>query len=452
MKIYFTITLLIVAFALVTGCKKFLDEKPNAKLDIPTTLADFQALVDYYPYITNSEPSAGDISSDDYYLFDADYNALALDANKRMYTWQKDNIFPLASNDWYTVYRPVFTANTILDNIGQIQQNAGNLSDYNNVKGEAFYIRGKAFLKVSSIWTAPYDPANAASQLGIPLRLTSDFNKQSVRASLKDTYIQIIADLSMAAGLLPATPLQVTRPSKPAAFALLARTYLYMGNYSMAGLYADSCLKINSMLMDYNTLSTTAAYPFARFNKEVIQDNVMPVAAPLANTRARIDTNLYKSYGANDLRKTLFFKASTNGSQVFKGSYEGNASYFAGIATDELLLIRAECAARAGNMVNALNDLNTLLTTRFKKGTFVPVTAPDAPTALSVILVERRKELLFRGLRFSDLKRYNKDGQNINLKRVISGVNYNLPPNDLRYALPIPDDIIQLTGMAQNPR
>jgi len=33
------------------GCKKFLDAKPNATLDVPATLTDFQALLDRYPVI-----------------------------------------------------------------------------------------------------------------------------------------------------------------------------------------------------------------------------------------------------------------------------------------------------------------------------------------------------------------------------------------------------------------
>jgi hypothetical protein len=143
---------ILILFSAFTGCKKYLDEKPNAKLDVPTTLADFQALIDYYPTITNCEPSSGEVSSDDYYLFDADYNALALDVNKRMYTWQKDDLFALGSNEWYTSYLPVFTSNTILDNIGEIQINAGNSAEYNNVKGEAYFVRGKSFLKTAGIW------------------------------------------------------------------------------------------------------------------------------------------------------------------------------------------------------------------------------------------------------------------------------------------------------------
>jgi hypothetical protein len=57
-----------------------------------------------------------------------------------------------------------------------------------------------------------------------------------------------------------------------------------------------------------------------------------------------------------------------------------------------------------------------------------------------------------RGLRWMDIKRLNKDGAKITLTRNVEGNTYTLPPNDLRYALPIPEEVISLTGMPQNIR
>jgi hypothetical protein len=34
----------------------------------------------------------------------------------------------------------------------------------------------------------------------------------------------------------------------------------------------------------------------------------------------------------------------------------------------------------------------------------------------------------------------------------VDGVNYTLPPNSLRYVFPIPDLVIQLSHIQQNPR
>jgi tetratricopeptide (TPR) repeat protein len=452
MKKYISILIILFLGFASPGCKKYLDEKPDVKLAVPSTLADFQALLDNYPVINNADPGSGEISADNYYLFDADYQALSTDYFRNMYTWQKSNLFMPQSNDWYYSYRPVFTANTIIESLVNITVTGSNQNDYNNVKGEAFFVRGKAFLQVAGLWTSAYDTNAASTQLGIPIRLSSNFNQKSTRSNLQETYNQIISDLRSAAALLPITPLHVMRSSKPAAFALLARTYLYMQQYEKAGLYADSCLQLTHTLLDYNTLNAGANYPIAQFNTEVIHENKIPVPAPLSNTRARIDSLLYNSYSSNDLRKIIFFKTSANGTHVFKGSYEGGGNLFGGIATDEVYLMRAECFARAGKISEAMGDLNTLLSKRFQSGTFVPLIADNANDALAIILTERRKELLMRGLRWMDLKRLNKEGANITITRNVNGQSYTLLPNDLRYALPMPDDIIQLTGMQQNPR
>jgi len=96
--------------------------------------------------------------------------------------------------------------------------------------------------------------------------------------------------------------------------------------------------------------------------------------------------------------------------------------------------------------------LNKLLITRWKTGTFIPFTANNSQEALSTILKERRKELLMRDLRWQDIKRLNKEGANISIKRIIDSKTYELPPNSSKFALPLPAYIIKMTGMPQNPR
>src|SRR5690606_71495 len=125
-----------------------------------------------------------------------------------------------------------------------------------------------------------------------------------------------------------------------------------------------------------------------------------------------------------------------NGSSGFQGSYDGNyASYisFDGITTDEMYLIRAEAYARTNKIAESLTDLNTLLLKRYATGTFPGYESMDQTALISLIKDERRKELVYRGLRWSDLRRYNLENDNITLTRVIGGVAYTLPPNDLRW-------------------
>lgn len=437
----------------ITGCDTFLDEKPDKKLVEPTSIEDLQGLLDYYSRVNYYEPSAAESSADDYYLTDADWAGLTKEYYRRMYTWEEDNLFDTGFGDWSYCYDNVYRANTVLDNLDKISAGTASVADINNLRGQALALRARAFMKAAFIWAPAFDESSSAAELGIPLRLSSDFNTPTKRSNVQETYNQIVADLKQAIPLLPVSQVHVMRTSRPAAFALLARCYLAMRNYEAAEKYADSCLQIHHSLLDYNTLSTSASYPVKQFNLEVILETRMLTPSSLGNNKAKIDSSLYKSYKDGDLRKQVFFRNNNNGTYGFKGSYEGGANLFDGIATDEVLLIRAECLARNGKVDEAMSDLNLLLTSRWNKTKpFVPVTASGQTDAVSIILGERRKELLMRGLRWQDIKRLNKEGAGIDLARNVNGKRHVLPAGDLRFALPIPEDVIAISGIEQNPR
>lgn len=441
----------MICLLAICSCKKYLEIKPDKKLAVPTSLLDLQSLLDNYSKLNTREPVAGEVSSDDFYITTSDWLSLSSEEYRRMYIWEKDRLFTNTGNSWSNFSEIVYYSNTVMESLKNIQTNANNQLEYNNIKGQALFNRAKALLQASYVWMPAYDATTSKTQLGLPLRLSTDFNEASVRSDMEATYQQIISDLKQANSLLPLKPFHVMRASKPASYALLARTYLSMRDYSLALVYADSCLQINSDLMDYNKLNSNATYPINRFNSEVIMETMIPSTQIVSTPRAKVVKPLYDLYAPNDLRKSVFFK--TVGADIqFKGSYEGSIALFGGLATDEIYLIRAECYARSGSVDKAMNDLNTLLAKRWKAGTFVPLSAGNSNQALDLILVERRKELLMRGIRWMDIKRLNKEGAGISLKREINGKVYELPPNDPRFALPLPEYLIELTGMPQNPR
>lgn len=449
MKRYYSWMTLLVCTLAISSCKKILDTKSSLNLATIASPREAQSVLDTYTFLNNSSPGSGETSADDYYVLTQDYNSISVDAHRRLYTWEKDNLYVSGSNDWLLVYRWAYYANNVLEAMDKV-----TLRDYDwsNVRGQAFFWRALSLQKASSLWAQAYDPATAANELGVPIRLTSDFNEPTTRSSLAANYEQIISDLKSAIPLLPIAPAHVMRPSKPAAYALLARTYLYMREYTKAALYADSCLQLKSQLVDLNTLSSSATYPMTQFNSEVIMHLVISTTMALNNTRNKTDSLLYQSYATNDLRRTLWFKAAGTGMVTFFGSYDGSASLFGGFATDEMYLTRAEALARTNRITEAMDDLNTLLRKRYRNVGFIPLTAANAAEALTKILMERRKELTMRDLRWMDIKRLNKEGAGIQLKRMINNVVYNLPANDPRFALAIPEDIIQLSGIQQNPR
>ena len=320
------------------------------------------------------------------------------------------------------------------------------------------FLRAYAFYNLASEFAQTYDNTTSSTDLGISLKLSSDVNNIPQRTTVAQTYQQILGDLKTALPLLSPTVnlSQANRPSKPAAFALLARIALSMRDYTNAKIYADSTLNLYSTLVDYNTLAAGTNFPFTLLKPSTAEamyqsmmlnnDLTVTTVGP-----AIADTLLYSSFNSNDLRKAIYFRLKS-GIESPGWGYGGSYYGFTGLATDEVYLIRAECEARAGNTTAAMADLNAVLVKRFKTGTFTSLTAVSSSDALNQVLTERRKELIWRGLRWTDLKRLNKDGANITLTRILNGTTYTLPPNSPLYVLPIPPDEIALSGIQQNQR
>jgi tetratricopeptide (TPR) repeat protein len=448
---FIKLCILFILSLQLLSCKKFLDEKSDKSLITPNTLADLQALLDNN-YIMNVNTSGfGETCADDYFMLPADYNTE--DGNsQKAYTWslKKYN----NGGDWAAEYDVIFNANYCLDELKQIEKTQSNISEWNELKGSALFYRAYYFLNLVWDYGKAYDQDSSKKDLGIVLRQSSDNTIPSVRATVADCYNQIIKDLNQAADLLPDKPVHPMRSSKAASYGALSRTYLSMRMYDSAYKYSDEALQIQSDLLDFNgsDVDPTSYVPFKPFNKEIIfystQSGNFDSKTFLV---ASIDTNLIASYDSNDLRLSVYFFPYIASYYSFKGNYSAALfPNYSGISTDEMILIRAECEARKGKVSDAMNDLNALLVKRYQTGTFTPLVINDQKEALSRILLERRKELVMRGLRWIDIKRLNKEGEQITLVRKIGDQTYTLLPNSDYYALPIPDDIIRITGMKQN--
>lgn len=443
------ITILFIML-LFTGCKKFLDEKQDNKFTIPQTLADLQMLLDNYTAMNTGYPYQTEVAADNFYLTSTDFNALSDNTQKNFHTWQKED---LRLADWAQMYKLVLNANTVLEYVDELTFSSADIELAKKLKAAALFYRANAFYTLAQVYAYPYDE-NTDAPYGIPLRLSTDINSISFRASVSETYNRIISDLKEAAVGLDTIRPYPNRPTKTAAYAALARCYLSMGNYINAGFYADSALQINNNLINFNTLSTTAANPFTRFNKEVIFPAISSTANCLAPARAKVDTLLFRSFHANDLRRVLFFKLNSNGSAAFKGDYNAanNGSVFMGYTTSELYLIKAEALARQNMVQPAMSTLNALLVTRWRNNSFIPFTASGQQEALNIILNERRKELCFRGQRWTDLRRLNKDATTqVTLSRIFSSTSFTLLPGSSAYIFQIPAGVIEQSGIQQNP-
>lgn len=442
-----------------SACKKeFLAIKPDKALVIPSTLKDLQAIADNTAIMTGDQrngmtPILGELGTDNHLYLDNTWLSLSI-IEKNSYVWAKDVFTPASIvNDWNKPYQAIYYANVLLQGLEKVVS-AANQADYDQIKGAALFYRAHAFQQLLQIFAPQYDAANSTKDLGIPLPLQANVTTTNHRSTVSAGYQQVVQDLEQSLSLLPETPLYKTRPCKAAALGLLARTYLIMGNYSQAYTYADAFLRLKNKLLDFNTLTLSDVRPVPNLiNPEIIFYSVMNSYTSTQPPTTLVAPELYQLYAANDLRKDAFFKVQAAQTQYKLGNYTGGTQYFSGIATDEILLIRAECLARNNNKEAAMEDLNKLRQNRIANLGYAHAQAATADQALDLILLERRKELCFRGLRWSDLRRLNKEPHfAVTLTRTVSGNTYTLPPNDPKYVYPIPATETDYNPMPQNQR
>jgi SusD family. len=458
MKNVFTIPVICLLLTLTSGCSKdFLKENPRTDLVIPSTYKEMQALLDD-DISMNVTPAMGEISADNYYLTGDYWQTLLLNHERNCYIWQPD-IYEGQPNvdDWSLSYTQVLHANVVLEALETLEKKGSLDTEGKNLKGMALFFRANAFYNLAQQFAPPYNSQTAQNDLGIPLRTSSDISNKFPRASVEATYNHILSDLSVAEELIsPNVEYSYkNRPSKPAVYGLKARVYLSMHNYPKALEYSDMALHLYDSLLDFNDLDTLVLNPIKRENSEVIFQSRFVgnnILSAVAFPDVIVDSNLYKSYKEGDLRRSIYYFKGFTGNMNLKASFSGSFFPFTGIATGELLLIKAECMARAGNYEEALAQLNKLVITRFKSGQFIPYTASSIEEALNIILEERRKELAFRGIRWTDLRRLNQEGFNITLQRNLNAQTYMLLPNSKLYVLPIPPDVLAQSGIPDNIR
>lgn len=454
MKTKYYLILLVALFANLS-CHDYLSKIPDKSLTVPNTIDDLSAMLND-DLLIQDIPAMSEFGTDDFYFEFETFLSRSIQV-RNCYTWQTDIFAGGRSFDWLNAYELIYNANIVLEKLDDVTVPDDKVVEYNHLHGRALFLRAFGYYNLSQEFIKPYDPMTAKTDLGLPLRLSPNPNEKVKRSTVQETYQQMIEDLSKAINLLSdkvniETP---NIPGKPAAMALLSRVYLNMNNYVEALKWSEGALHLHPDLMNYNNIDTTEVLDFPYpSNVEVLFQAYQNRYFPIINPMTIVDSILYRSYKKNDLRKSVFYKVDQkSGHPYFRGSYTGNYDLFAGLATDELYLISAECLVRLGKTADALERLNALLKTRYESGTFRTVDASGADEVLNIIINERRKELAFRGIRWSDLRRLNKDSRfAITLKRVLNGRIYTLPPNDRRYTFPLPDIEVDLTGIQQNER
>jgi len=459
------IKLFIIAALILTGfgsCKKYLDATPIKGKVVPKTLADFEEFLNdiilsqsgyIYPEFMTDDVLIGSVTTP------------TSGRQPRAYTWQKDLL--LATEDdseWNTPYNYIYICNLVLDNLQTATE--GTDQTRNRLRGEALTQRAYYLFTLANLYGKDYVAATAATDLSVPIMLKADLEAVAKRATVQEVYDQVINDLQTAISIadFPEVGKNYIHPGKLASMALLARVYLFKGDYVNAQKYANDVLAKKSTLFDWNSMSfSNPEKPTAATitNIPLPQNNIENIYCKTASNpsllvRFMASTDLLSVLDTKDLRYVFNFTRLTSTgapSPSVNPDFLGVTPNFS-IGVPEMMLIKAECLARAGEKDAAVTILNALRVKRFKTADYTDLTASSADDALSKVLAERRRELLFRGVRWFELKRLNRDDRfKKTLSRVVSGQTYTLEPNSDRYMLQIAPKIISINPLIiQNPR
>ncbi|SFU19060.1 SusD family protein [Algoriphagus locisalis] len=444
------IKLTILGFSLLLwGCEGYLDEKPNQNLVVVNTLADVRSLLDNSS-VFNEQPVLGVLAADNYYLADdgvADLSVYQIGS----YFWMDDPFQGDYVGDWISPYEQVFYANVALDALADLGENEGEESA--KLRGEALFHRAYAYYQLLQYFAPPYQMAGGNDQLlGIVLKDSPDVNEVAFRSNLEECYRKVLDDLNEAVTLLPDFQLPKTRPSKVSALGMLSRLHLTIFDYQAAAATAREALELYPDRLDFREADENARFPFERMGKEVMYYSALLTIAFNYSSQVYVDTVLAASYQENDLRLPVYFDSVGPNRLSYTGRLSGTTGMFGGLSVGELELNLAEGLARTGDEAGSIAVLEEFFSRRIA-GDEIPAVDFEGKELIQFILDERRRELIGRGLRWTDLRRINQEADyKVTLEKSLNGQSYILEPNSLKYTYPIPDDEIILSGIRQNER
>ena len=426
-KIYLFLVLLFLG---TTSCSDFLEEY-SQNLSYVNTIDDLDELLMGGAYWMQTK------SSIDFYLYylntmDDDIASINISHNvkspgyymRHFYTWQEYSYISSDEGDktwgvdaaWAKFYEKIAVCNSILVDIERFTGE----EKYNRVKGEALFLRAFYYLYMVNMWGEPYDKDIAITQSGVPIKTFSEVeDKDYSRNTVAECYEQIVKDAKAALNYLKGvTPSSAKRVGEQAARALLARTYLYMGEYASVIQQCDSILNSPKMLalMDMNTMSVSDyedATTHVGSSELIFTGSMGQSWRSTSGYRFTVSEDLVSCYEeGGDWRFRLnkqshFFSYKTAKGKTFYTRWlmDGNQEWIGfGFGYPEIYLNKAEAAAMLGRNEEAISTLEKLRETRIENP--ASIRGLSGESLVKFTRKERRRELCFSYHRWFDLRRY----------------------------------------------
>jgi starch-binding outer membrane protein, SusD/RagB family len=387
---------------------------------------------------------------------------------------------------WQPSYNAIMNINNFIDNVDKVtrttQAQEDNLVRF---KGFAHFYRAHIYHDLVRRFAKDYEPASAATDLGVPLILKYNVTEKPARSTVAQVYAQIEDDLAKAATFLTTVPgtLRSETPTLDAVRALDARVKLYMHKFTEAAALAQQVIATGR----YNLANSAGA-----MTNEFVNDNgpesIMQMFASLTETGGRANTiylnfvpaaNRYSPdfvptqtclnlYEPADLRYQSWFATfpcrftSGDVNLVLFNKYSGNPTLFTAptrtymhkvkiFRIAEMYLIRAEAllSQASPDEPGARAALQAIQTAR---GATLTATA-----TLAAVKLEWNKEMIGEGFKVDWMKRWkegftNRVPQNVN--HVVTGAGFttiSVPANFPKLVWAIPQtDMDVNTNLDQN--
>jgi hypothetical protein len=361
---------------------------------------------------------------------------------------------------WTEFYKELFFCNTAINGINGSSQITPAVKK--QLLGEVKFIRGFIYFYAVNLYGTP------------PLITTDDYTVNNIIGNGVPSaiYAQIIQDLTDAQNSLAdnayvnasgSTVTDRVRPNKQTASAMLARVYLYMGDWKNAEAQASSVItssgysivtNLNQVFLKASNETILALNPVSTLFLNTMDANYLivnevyktasqlPLNAPLINAFETGDnrfTNWVATFTTTTTPITTFYYAKKY--KASQGTSVPVTEYPIVMRLAEQYLIRAEARAQQSNLTGAAADLNVI---RARAGLAV-TTAATQTTMLNAIYHERQVELFTEwGHRWFDLKR---TGTLDAVMNTVKGSTWN----SYKQLMPIPpEDIMANPNIKQN--
>ncbi len=398
----------------INSCDDFVDvELPSSQLTGSAVFADMTtanaAIAGLYANMRNNGVLCGGSNGMSSYLglYADEFNYYQSNSTSNFYNNTLIAGESGVADIWNQSYNQIYSANAIIEGVA----NSTSLPTVgkNQLRGEALFVRAMLHFYLLNIYG------------DIPYITTTDYeqNKSVSRTPSTIIYQLIVNDLNESISLLPegyATSERV-RPNKFAVTALLARVYLYMGEYSESSNAASAVLSsslyawetdLDKVFQKESTTTIWQLIPDAAGSATLEGALYIFTAGPPSVVGLRED--FINSFDSSDHRKMDWTATINNGTNNWYHAFKYKQKDFGGSSTEysivlrlaEQYLIRAEARARQGELIGAKEDLNVIRNTAGLPNT----SAMTADEIISDVLQQRRFELFTEfGQRFFDLKR-----------------------------------------------